>query len=290
MANVERRRGDGREAMSPERVEPAKNGLRDDLARQTRELRRLRRELEQKEDQLRQAQKMEVLGNFAGGIAHDFNNIVLSIAGYATMALEDWPGGHPGREDIEEVLRSAEQAQALTRQLLAFARKERPQIRLVRLCDVIREVDQLLRKSAGPRVDVRLSIQPDAAPVRADPNQIQQVLLNLVVNARDAMPDGGAVTIAVDDVTLVEALDSVDGPIHPGDWVRLTVGDTGAGMSEATRKRALEPFFTTKPVGQGTGLGLAICHDILSRAGAHMRLTTAPGAGTTFDIYFPRRR
>ena len=276
--------------MSPDVLERAESGLRRELAHQSSELRRLRRELEEREEQLRQAQKMEVLGNFAGGIAHDFNNIVLSIAGYATMALQEWPNGQPGREDVEEVLRSAQQAQGLTRQLLDFARKERPQIRPVRLSEVIREVDQLLRKSAGPRVGVRLAIQPNATPVRADPNQLQQVLLNLVVNARDAMPEGGEVTISVDDVTLVEALDSVDGPIHPGDWVRLTVEDTGAGMSEETRSRALEPFFTTKPAGRGTGLGLSICHDILRRAGAHIRLTTAPGAGTTFDIYFPRRR
>ncbi|HEX6587568.1 MAG TPA: ATP-binding protein [Longimicrobiales bacterium] len=275
--------------MSPELMETVESGLREELAQQMRELQRLRHELEQKDEQLRQAQKMEVLGNFAGGIAHDFNNIVLTISGYASMALQAWPNGHPGREDIEEVMRSAEQAQALTRQLLAFARKERPQIRPVRLGDVIRDVDQLLRKSAGPGVGLRFRVQPDAAPVRADPNQIQQVLLNLVVNARDAMPEGGEVRIGVDDVTLVEALDSVDGPVHPGDWVRLTVEDTGAGMSKETRERALEPFFTTKPAGRGTGLGLAICHDILSRAGAHMRLTSAPGRGTTFDIYFPRR-
>ena len=275
--------------MSPDLIERTEGGLRRELARQTRELRRLRRELEQREEQLRQAQKMEVLGNFTGGIAHDFNNIVMSIAGHASMALQDWPDDQPGRDDIEEVVRAAEQAQALTRQLLAFARKESPQMSAVRLGDAIREVDQLLRKSAGPKVGVRLRVQADAAPVRADPNQIQQVLLNLVVNARDAMPGGGDVRIAVDDVTLVEALDSVDGPIHPGDWVRLSVEDNGAGMTEATRRRALEPFFTTKPAGQGTGLGLSICHDILRRSGAYMRLTTAPGAGTTFDIYFPRR-
>ena len=198
--------------------------------------------------------------------------------------------GHGGREDIEEILRSAEQAQALTRQLLAFARKERPLVRPLHLPDVIREVDQLLRRSAGPKVGIRLRLQPDAAPVRADPNQIQQVLLNLVVNARDAMPEGGEVRIAVDDVELVDLLDGVDGPVPPGEWVRLMVEDTGAGMTDATRRRALEPFFTTKPAGRGTGLGLSICHDILRRAGAHMRLTTAPGAGTTFDIYFPRPR
>ena len=250
------------------------------------ELSRARLELLAREEQLRHAQKMEVLGNFAGGIAHDFNNLVMTIGGYATMVLQDWPAGQRGRADMEEIVRSAERAQALAHQLLGFARKEPLQSKRLELATVIRDVEQLLRRSAGPRVDVLFGLHPGTAPIRADANQLQQVLLNLVLNARDAMPEGGEVRIEVEEVALDAPLEAQGGHVPAGRWVRLLVRDTGIGMDPVTQRRALEPFFTTKPTGRGTGLGLAIVHDVVVRAGGHLRLRSAPGAGTTFEIFF----
>ena len=271
---------------SPESIVRSLRRIRRLLDERNAELSRARVELLAREEQLRHAQKMEVIGNFAGGIAHDFNNIVMSIGGYASMVLQDWPAGQRGRADIEEIVRSAQQAQALTRQLLGFARKETPQPKRVALAAVIRDVEQLLRRSVGPRVDVLLSLQPGAAPIRSDPNQLQQVLLNLVLNARDAMPEGGEVRVEVEDVALDAPLEAEGGHVPAGRWVRLLVRDTGLGMDPVTQRRALEPFFTTKPAGRGTGLGLAIVHDIVARSGGHLRLRSAPGAGTTFEIFF----
>ena len=250
-------------------------------------LRRAKRELTAREEQLRHAQKMEIIGNFAGGIAHDFNNIVTSIGGYAALLLQDWPKNQAGRQDIEEIVRSTEQAQALARQLLGFARREAHQSARLDLAEVIRDLDHMLRRSAGGKATVEVVARPGLTPVRADPNQIQQVLLNLVLNARDASPNGGEIRIEARDVNLPEPIHAVDGPVPPGDWVVLSVSDAGVGMDEEARRRIFEPFFTTKAPGRGTGLGLAVVHGILRRSNAHVRVTSAPDQGTTFDLFFP---
>ena len=269
-------------------------GLRRSLRRMTvaiearrNALQRAKRELTVREEQLRHAQKMEIIGNFAGGIAHDFNNIMTGIGGSAALLLQDWPVGQTGREDIEEIVRSTEQAQALARQLLGFARRDSHRAGRIDLADAIHDLEPMLRRSAGTRATVEIDVAHGLALVRADPNQLQQVLLNLVLNARDASPDGGVIHVEAREESLMEEVAAVDGPVPPGAWVRLSVSDTGVGMDEAARRRIFEPFFTTKGPGHGTGLGLAVVHDILRRADAHVRVVSAPGRGTTFDLYFP---
>lgn len=236
------------------------------------------------EEQLRQAQKMEAVGKLAGGIAHDFNNLLTAISGYAEALTESLPPATQGREDAEEITRAAQRAAALTRQLLAYSRQQILAPQVLDLPQVVDQLGGMLRRLIGE--DIRLVIEhaPGESFVRVDRGQIEQVLLNLVVNARDAMPAGGTLTIATAPVEVVEP--SLD--VEPGPHVRLSVEDTGTGMDEATRRRAFDPFFTTKDQGKGTGLGLSTVYGIVRQSDGNVLLDSTPGSGTTVRVYLRR--
>jgi PAS domain S-box-containing protein len=239
------------------------------------------------EELLRQSQKMEAVGRLAGGIAHDFNNLLTVIIGRSELALSSLPPGDQGRRDLELIQTTAERAAALTVQLLAFSRRQVLQPRVVDLHEVVGNLVPMLRRLIGEDVEVRKVLDAAPAYVRVDPGQIEQVLVNLAVNARDAMPDGGRLTIATASVTPEEGPASGDGAV-PGAQVILSVSDTGAGMDEQTRCRVFEPYFTTKHVGKGTGLGLATVYGIVQQHGGTITVESAPGRGTTFRISLPR--
>jgi PAS domain S-box-containing protein len=238
------------------------------------------------EEQLRQAQKMEAVGRLAGGIAHDFNNLLTVINGYSQVVLETVSADDSTRPLVEEIGKAGERAAGLTRQLLAFSRQQVVSPRVIDLNAVVGDTDRMLRRVIGEDVFFATALAPDLWPVKADPGQVEQVLMNLVVNARDAMPTGGRLTI---ETRIVPA---TSGPPHPdvptGDWVALAVNDTGVGMDDKVRARVFEPFFTTKEVGKGTGLGLATVYGIVTQCGRHVTVQTAVNNGTTFTIYLPR--
>ena len=232
------------------------------------------------EDQLRHAQRMESVGRLAGGIAHDFNTLLTIINGSTQLALERVLAGDALRPELEEVLRAGEKAASLTRQLLAFSRKQVLQPRVLGLAGVVDAIEPMLRRLIGEDVQVVVTPPRGADTVEADPGQIEQVLVNLVVNARDAMPQGGRLTVGVQEVAR-------DAPPHAGRWVVLSVGDTGAGMDAATRERVFEPFFTTKPVGEGTGLGLSTVLGIVEQSGGFVEVESEVGRGSTFEVHLP---
>jgi len=239
------------------------------------------------EARLRQAMKMEAVGRLAGGVAHDFNNVLTAIIGQSELLLNGLQDD-ARRRHVEAIRAAATRAAALTRQLLAFSRKQVLQPRVVDLNSLIRAVDKMLRHLIGEDVELESYLEPELGAVLADPGQIEQVLLNLAVNARDAMPAGGRLTITTADV----ALDAADLPDHPGPfparYVLLAVSDNGVGMDDATRSHLFEPFFTTKEQGKGTGLGLATVYGVVRQSSGFIRVTSAPGEGATFRIYLPR--
>ncbi len=235
------------------------------------------------EDQFRQAQKMEAVGTLAGGIAHDFNNLLTTILGYAGLALRGLQPTDPLAKDLQEIQEAANQAALLTRRLLAFSRKEKVAPQSLDLPRVVERMDSVLRRLLGE--DIALTIRGNGTTVRVDPGQIEQVIINLAVNAHDAMMQGGRLAIDTADVAVAPG-DPTDVP--PGSYVVLTVSDDGAGMDAATQSRAFEPFFTTKPVGHGTGLGLSTVYGIVTQCGGHVRVSSEVGRGTTFRIYLPR--
>ena len=234
------------------------------------------------EEQYRQAVKMEAVGRLAGGVAHDFNNLLTAINGFADLALDELPPGHPVRGYIAEVRKAGDRAAGLTRQLLAFGRKSLIRLRAVDLNAVMADLGRMLARVLGE--DVRLTTDPAPAvpPVRADPGEVEQVVMNLAINARDAMPGGGTLALRTRPA-VVEA----DGVLAPGRYVVLEVTDTGCGMTDEVKARAFEPFFTTKPAGQGTGLGLATVYAIARATGGDVRVETAVGRGTTVRVYWP---
>jgi PAS domain S-box-containing protein len=237
--------------------------------------------------QLRQAQKMEAIGRLAGGIAHDFNNLLTGINGYGRLALElDDEADRRGA--IEQVIRAGERAAELTKRLLAFSRREAVEARLVDANEVVRDLEPLLRRLIGEDVDVQVFLGDDLEPVLTDPSQVEQVILNLCVNARDAMPEGGRLTIETGNVQLGPDYAALHEGVRPGPYVLIAVTDTGVGMDDATRARLFEPFFTTKPRGQGTGLGLSTVYGIVERAGGHVWLYSEPGRGAVFKVYLPQ--
>jgi PAS domain S-box-containing protein len=235
---------------------------------------------------LHQHERMESVGQLAGGIAHDFNNllaVILTYANFATAELE----GHPVKEDIEEIARAAERAAALTRQLLVFSRREVVQPEICDLNEVVAETESMLKRTLGEHLLLEVRCQGDLWPVRADRGQLEQVLLNLAINARDAMQRGGRLTIETSNVELDEAFSEARGNAKPGSYVRLAVTDTGEGMSPEVMEHVYEPFFTTKPKGQGTGLGLATVYGIVQQAGGSIDIYSEQGLGTVFKVYFP---
>jgi len=233
------------------------------------------------EERARSRQRLEALGGLAGGIAHDFNNLLTAITGYAEIALSGLGPEEPVRTDIEEIRHAAGRAAALTSQLLAFGRSQVLRPETVDLNDVVLAVDPLLRRLLGADVELVTLLGEGLAPVSADRGQLEQVLVNLAVNARDAMPAGGTLAIATTDVTLP------DGELPPGDYVRLSVADTGIGIPSGLRDRIFEPFFTTKEAGEGSGLGLATVYGIVSQSSGAIGVESKPGR-TVFTVHLPR--
>ncbi|HEY0874174.1 MAG TPA: ATP-binding protein [Vicinamibacterales bacterium] len=244
------------------------------------------RALRDSEEQLRQAHKMEAVGRLAGGVAHDFNNVLTAIFGYTDLLLDQLRTDDPRRSDVEEIRRAAERAAALTRQLLAFSRKQVMQPHVLDLNEVITSVRKLLARLAGEDIALEIHTEPDLLRVRADPGQLEQVLMNLVANARDAMPRGGALSIRTRNEPV--AADGTGRPgLHAGAYAVIEVGDTGVGMPAEVRERVFEPFFTTKELGKGTGLGLATVYGIVKQTGGSIYVESEPGQGTKFIIYLP---
>ncbi len=241
------------------------------------------------EERLRQAQKMEAVGQLAGGVAHDFNNLLAVIIGYADMLLRRIPESDERTlKQLGEIKKAGDRAKSLTTQLLAFSRKQVMQSKIVDLNIIINDLDKMLRRLIGEHIEMKTVLKSDLGNVKADPGQIEQVLLNLAVNARDAMPDGGALTIQTDSVVLDEGYAQKDRLIEAGSYVVIIVGDTGCGMSAEIQSRIFEPFFTTKEKGKGTGLGLATVYGIIKQSGGSIWVDSDVGRGTTFKIYFPR--
>ena len=242
----------------------------------------------QAEAQLAQAQKMESVGRLAGGVAHDFNNLLTVINGYAQMLLGDVSPADPLREGLEEIRKAGERAAGLTAQLLAFSRKQVLQPRALDLNRVAGAMEPMLARLVGEDVELRVVLSADECVVRADPHQMEQAIMNLAVNARDAMPLGGKLLIETAAVELDSVQAQMHSGAHAGRYVRLAVSDTGQGMDEATRLKVFEPFFTTKALGKGTGLGLSTVQGIVAQSGGHIEVYSEPGSGTTFKIYLPR--
>ncbi len=245
------------------------------------------------EEQFIQAQKMDAVGRLAGGIAHDFSNLLTAILGFTNLLLRNRPANDPARADLEQIKKAGERGSALTRQLLAFSRKQDLQLQVLDLNGIVREMDTMLRPLIGEDLELVTVLADDLKPIKADPNHLEQVIMNLAVNARDAMRDGGKLTIttanagwgggpnAIMPASAGEAADAA----HT--YVQLSVRDTGCGMDKETQERIFEPFFTTKGRGKGTGLGLATVYGIVNQLGGQIFVASEPGQGTVFDIYLP---
>jgi len=242
------------------------------------------------EAQLRQSQKMEAIGQLAGGIAHDFNNLLTVINGYSELVLLSLPVEHPHCATFEQIRQAGEKASRLIRQLMAFSRQQVLQPKVLDLNAVVANIDTMLQRVIGEDIDLLTILSPGLASVKADPGQIEQVLMNLVLNARDAMPNGGRLTIETADVVLDTDYARTHVAVNPGRYVMLAVSDNGCGMDAETQARIFEPFFTTKDLGKGTGLGLSTVYGIVKQSGGNIGVYSEPGRGTTFRIYLPRIR
>jgi len=244
-------------------------------------------ERKQLEAQLQQSQKLETIGRLAGGVAHDFNNLLTVILGYGQLVMSEVDG--PLREQVQEITRAGERAATLTRQLLAFSRKQALQATVTNLNAIIGDIEKMVRRLLDESIEIRTVMEPALWPVKVDPAQFEQVIVNLVVNAGDAMPDGGRLVIETRNVEFcLPAFGTGRSEPAPGPYVLLQVSDTGTGMDEATRAHIFEPFFTTKDQGKGTGLGLAMVYGIVQQSGGHIQVDSAPGAGMTCRIFLPR--
>lgn len=243
--------------------------------------------LREKEEQLRQAQKMEAIGRLAGGIAHDFNNLLTSIIGYSNLLLARDDLDAEVRTDLSEILRAGERAEELTYQLLSFSHQEMLPAEPISLNEVILGMERLLRRTLGEDIELVIDTDDSIGPILAEAGRIEQVIMNLAVNARDAMPRGGRLTIATERITVDREFCATREGLRPGECVRLEVADTGCGMTPEVRARAFEPFFTTKPRGQGTGIGLSTVYGIVHGYNGCIEVDSAPGRGTRFRMYFP---
>jgi PAS domain S-box-containing protein len=239
-------------------------------------------------EQLRQAQKMEAVGQLAGGVAHDFNNLLSVILSYSDLLQEQLGPNEMVRADVQEIRRAAERATSLTGQLLAFSRRQLLQPAVVDIAQIVGGMESLLRRLLGEDVELSLALPESSGRVLVDPTQIEQIVMNLAVNARDAMPEGGSLHIDVGNADLDVRHAASHDELKPGAYVVLTISDTGCGMAESTRERIFEPFFTTKPVGKGTGLGLSTVFGIVKQSRGHIAVDSEPGRGTTFKVYLPR--
>jgi two-component system cell cycle sensor histidine kinase/response regulator CckA len=240
------------------------------------------------EQQYRQAQKMEAIGRLAGGVAHDFNNLLTVITGYGEIVLERLSPSDPARALIYEITRAGERAAALTRQLLVFSRRQLVMPRIIDLQSLVADAGNMLRRLIGEDIDLVTTSDPDVWPVKADAGQLEQALLNLAVNARDAMPRGGKLTIETRNLRLDETYTRTRPAVTPGAYVMLAVSDTGCGMTPDVKAHLFEPFFSTKEAGKGTGLGLATVYGIVNEAGGHIEVYSEPNLGSTFKLFFPR--
>ena len=258
------------------------------LAKLILDFRRTEETLQQTEEQLRHSQKLEAVGRLAGGVAHDFNNLLTAIIGYSEMLEIKLKNDGTSCEQAKLIRKAGEQAAALTRQLLAFSRKQLLQPKVLDLNALIREMEKLLQRVIGEHIRIRIDPAAGDPRVLADPHQIEQVILNLGVNARDAMPRGGTLTITTSNVTVSDTWRDGEHELAAGEYVTLAVSDTGTGMDSDTKARIFEPFFTTKGPGKGTGLGLATVYGIVKQSGGGISVTTEPGQGSTFRIYLPR--
>jgi len=240
------------------------------------------------EERHRQSQKMEAIGQLAGGIAHDFNNLLTAIHGYSEMLAEALDTDSPHLSEVREIRRAADRATALTRQLLAFSRNQILEPRILDLRESLNSMESMLNRLIGEDIEVVVRAPRDVGRIKADPGQIEQVILNLALNARDAMPNGGALIIEVANAELDEAYARRHAGATPGQYVRLSVSDTGVGMDATTRARIFDPFFTTKAQGRGTGLGLSTVYGIVKQSGGNIWVYSEPGCGSTFKVYLPR--
>jgi two-component system cell cycle sensor histidine kinase/response regulator CckA len=257
------------------------------ILRDISEKRAAARALQTLEEQYRHSQKMEAIGQLAGGIAHDFNNLLTIVQVNCELLREELPPDSQARAEIEQIYTASNRAASLTRQLLAFSRRQVLEPRVVSLSETLSGIEPMLRRLIGEHVVVRIKAPETVGPVTADPGQLEQVILNLAINARDAMPDGGTLTIELDEV-LLEGASAYEVDVHPGPYARLSVIDTGTGMDADTVARVFEPFFTTKPLGRGTGLGLSTVHGIIKQSGGGITVESEPGKGSVFRVFLPR--
>jgi signal transduction histidine kinase len=280
------------------RIEAELRRARDELEQRVRErtagladanqaLRAEMAERKRLEVQLIQSQKMESIGRLAGGVAHDFNNLLMAISGYTELVVDALPSDHSAHDDLREIRKATARAASLTQQLLAFARKQIMDPRVINLAELVRDVEKLLRRLIGENIEIVVELAPDLGNARVDIGQIEQLLINLAVNARDAMPEGGRLVIQVDNVVLDKQEADATDDLVPGPYIRMLVSDTGTGMDTYTQTQLFEPFFTTKEPGRGTGLGLATCYGIVKQHAGHIACVSEIGKGTTFDVYLP---